>query len=191
VNSLLDAFTSALRANACVVQAPLPPADAATTIAARAIAHADGGAIAVAGGDALVNALGVVDALRDHGAAVLLPDDDWNGRLASATVGVTGSVLAVADPGAFAIAAGPGSPRGTSLLPRTHVCAVACSSIVATLAEAFAVLARAPLPSALTWIGGPSRTGDLEMVLTLGVHGPDHVEVVLVADAGGAGDPPA
>jgi L-lactate utilization protein LutC len=29
------------------------------------------------------------------------------------------------------------------------------------------------------------------MVLTLGVHGPDHVEVVLVADAGGAGDPPA
>jgi L-lactate dehydrogenase complex protein LldG len=36
------------------------------------------------------------------------------------------------------------------------------------------------MPSALTWIGGPSRTGDLEMITTLGVHGPRAVEIVLI-----------
>jgi len=43
-----------------------------------------------------------------------------------------------------------------------------------------ATIAAGALPSALTWIGGPSRTGDLEMITTLGVHGPRAVEVVLL-----------
>jgi L-lactate utilization protein LutC len=29
-------------------------------------------------------------------------------------------------------------------------------------------------------VSGPSRTGDLEMILTFGVHGPRSVDVVLV-----------
>ena len=36
------------------------------------------------------------------------------------------------------------------------------------------------LPSAVTWVGGPSRTSDLEMRPTFGIHGPKAVEVVLV-----------
>ena len=42
-------------------------------------------------------------------------------------------------------------------------------------------IAAGELPSALSWIGGPSRTADLEMITTLGVHGPRAVEVVLVS----------
>jgi L-lactate dehydrogenase complex protein LldG len=30
-------------------------------------------------------------------------------------------------------------------------------------------------------VGGPSRTGDVEQILTLGVHGPRHVHILLVA----------
>ncbi len=56
---------------------------------------------------------------------------------------------------------------------------------MATFADAIARVAAGPLPSALTWIGGPSRTGDLEMIQTLGVHGPAAVEVVLVAGRDG------
>ena len=57
---------------------------------------------------------------------------------------------------------------------------VRVADIVPTLAEAMATIAAGEMPSALTWIGGPSRTGDLEMITTLGVHGPRAVEVVLV-----------
>ena len=66
-------------------------------------------------------------------------------------------------------------------MPPRHVCVVFADAVVATFAAAIEQVGAAPLPSALTWIGGPSRTGDLEMVQTLGVHGPKAVDVVLVA----------
>jgi L-lactate utilization protein LutC len=86
----------------------------------------------------------------------------------------------VARPAAIGLAAAPGSPRGTSLVPPDHVCVLRVADLVDTLADAMQTLAAGELPSALTWIGGPSRTGDLEMITTLGVHGPRTVEVVLL-----------
>jgi L-lactate dehydrogenase complex protein LldG len=112
---------------------------------------------------------------------VLIPEaDGWRDRLPGARLGVTGSLLAVAETGSLALAAGSGAPRAVSLLPAVHLCLVSTADIVATFADAIARVGGGPLPSALTWIGGPSRTGDLEMIQTLGVHGPAAVEVVLV-----------
>jgi L-lactate dehydrogenase complex protein LldG len=123
----------------------------------------------------------LADTLRDRGVELLAPDDRaWITRLPDAAVGITGSRLAVAEPAAIALAAAPGSPRGTSLLPPAHVCVVRVADVMPTLADAMAVIAAHELPSALTWIGGPSRTGDLEMITTLGVHGPRAVDVVLL-----------
>ena len=34
--------------------------------------------------------------------------------------------------------------------------------------------------SSMVLIAGPSRTGDIEMILTLGVHGPREVSLVVV-----------
>ncbi|HUI48496.1 MAG TPA: LUD domain-containing protein, partial [Acidimicrobiia bacterium] len=97
-----------------------------------------------------------------------------------AAVGITGSLVASARPAAIALVAAQGSPRGTSLVPASHICVVRVADIRATLAAAMIEIAAGELPSALTWIGGPSRTGDLEMVTTLGVHGPRAVEVMLL-----------
>jgi L-lactate dehydrogenase complex protein LldG len=40
------------------------------------------------------------------------------------------------------------------------------------------------MPSAVSWLGGPSRTSDLEMRTTFGVHGPKTVDVVILEAAG-------
>ena len=66
-------------------------------------------------------------------------------------------------------------------MPHTHLCVLRVADVVPTLADAFAQVAERGVPSAMSWISGPSRTGDLEMILTLGVHGPRAVEVVLIA----------
>ncbi|MGZ8735463.1 MAG: LutC/YkgG family protein [Acidimicrobiia bacterium] len=179
--TVTEGLRAALTANRVEVRGPVLAGDATEHVVGRALLHSAGAAVAVSPADRLVGALGIVEGLRGAGVDVLLPGDaEWRGRLPAAGLGVTGSLLAVAETGSLALAAGPGSPRGVSLLPPVHLCLVAVADIVANFAEAITKVANAPLPSALTWVGGPSRTGDLEMIQTLGVHGPSAVEVILV-----------
>jgi len=167
---MIGAFVDGLRANDCEVTGPLTEEDARRLL----VQHARG-TVAL---NADVPIAGLANDLDD----VLLPDaPDWRARLANAGIGITGARIAVVDPAAIALAAAPGSPRATSLIPPVHVCVVQVGDVVPTLGDALARIAAEDLPSALTWIGGPSRTGDLEMILTLGVHGPRRVEVVLIA----------
>jgi L-lactate dehydrogenase complex protein LldG len=174
---VIDALVAGLRANSCIVTGPVGVDDARAAIVERV----PRGALVACDDDLPIP--DVAGALRARGVELLAPDDpSWFGRLPEAAVGITGSRLAVAEPAAIALAAAPGSPRGTSLLPPVHVCVVRVADVVATLEEAMARVAAQELPSALTWIGGPSRTGDLEMVTTLGVHGPRAVEVVLLGE---------
>ena len=171
---MIDALVAGLRANSCTVHGPVGVDEARALIVARA-----SGLVAC---NADVPVPGLVDALLAHGLEVLDPGDpSWSERLPDVSVGITGARLAVADPPAIALVAAPGSPRATSLLPPEHVCVLRAGDVVATLTDAMTGIAAGDLPSALTWIGGPSRTGDLEMLTTLGVHGPRAVEVVLLA----------
>jgi L-lactate dehydrogenase complex protein LldG len=163
---VIDAFAERLRANACVVHGPVAREAARDIVIERAHAF---------GSTAALNADTPIDGLGD---ALTLAD------ARHADVGITGSCIAVAEPAAIGLAAAPGSPRATSLVPPAHIVVVPVDRLVPTLADAFARVSAEPLPSALTWIGGPSRTGDLEMILTLGVHGPRVVEVVLLAADG-------
>jgi L-lactate dehydrogenase complex protein LldG len=174
-------LSARLRENACVVH-ETDRAGAAAVVVARVAAHAAErtGRVAVAPRDPVVADFELVAALRAHGLDPLVPDDpSWRAELPHAAVGVTGAAVAVTEPAALGIVAAPGVPRATSLLPPVHVCVVRTPDIAGTLGDAFAEFGPR-LPSALTWIGGPSRTGDLEMVQTLGVHGPIVVEVVVV-----------
>jgi L-lactate utilization protein LutC len=174
---MIERFIEELHANACVVHGPMEVAVARGVIVERARAA---GATVACNGDVAVPAL--VHDLRDAGLDVCTAEEGaWSTRLAGADAGITGARIAVADPAAIGLSAAPGSPRATSLVPHTHLCVLRVADVVPTLADAFAQVVERGLPSALTWISGPSRTGDLEMILTLGVHGPRAVEVVLLA----------
>ncbi|MFN8036256.1 MAG: lactate utilization protein [Acidimicrobiia bacterium] len=182
MSTVVEAFAERMRANRCGVHGPFDAPEAAQRIVELARGHARGADVAVPVADPLLRDLGLDRALAAAGAAVLRSDEPgWDERLATAGAGVTGSLLAVAERGSIALSCGPGMPRATSLLPPVHVCAVRTATIVETFPEAIATAeATGPLPSALTWVGGPSRTGDLEMKTTFGVHGPKTVEIVLI-----------
>lgn len=113
--------------------------------------------------------------IADLAAGLDVVDDAWD-----ADVGVTGVAAAVADSGTLVLTAGVGTPRGTSLVPPVHVAVVPFGRLVADLGGALElVAAQRPPPSGVQLITGPSRSGDIEMRLVRGVHGPREVHVLL------------
>jgi L-lactate dehydrogenase complex protein LldG len=101
--------------------------------------------------------------------------------LGRAAVGLTGALAGLADTGTLVLLSGPSRPRLASLLPPVHVALVSKRALYPTMAAFFSAhpnIVRAG--SNLVFITGPSRTADIEQTLTLGVHGPRQVHVVLV-----------
>ena len=99
---------------------------------------------------------------------------------ASAEIGVTGCDAAIAETGSIALITGRGKPRGASLLPGTHVALVRRDQLRFGMGEFFRE--RAPDLAAAancTFVTGASRTADIELTLTVGVHGPGRVIVIV------------
>jgi L-lactate dehydrogenase complex protein LldG len=184
-NDLLARFAEALTAVGGTAHGPLPVEEALELAVELCRERAGSAAVALSTGDPLVGKLGVAERLAAAGLDVLSPDDVfWRERLAEAGVGVTGAVAGVAASGTVGIVCGPGAPRATSLVPPAHICLVTRGTMVEDLAEALRrcapVTDATDLPSGLVWVSGPSRSADLELVLTVGVHGPASVDVIVV-----------
>ena len=100
--------------------------------------------------------------------------------LAGADVGVTGCHGAIAETGSLALISGPGCSRTVSLLPPVHIALVGRADLFASMGDFFAARADAMAQSAnCTFVTGPSRTADIELSLTIGVHGPGKVVIIL------------
>lgn len=184
MSELIERFRTALEANSSRPHGPLPQAEAADLAAGLALERAAGRPVALATADPALAPLALAARLEAAGGEVLLPDDpSWSERIASAGAGVTGAAFGLAATGTVAVTCGPGLPRAVSLLPPAHVCLVRSSDVVEDLHVALGLLST--LPSAVAWVSGPSRSADLEMTLTVGVHGPASVDVVIVADEAG------
>ena len=107
--------------------------------------------------------------------------------IAHADLGVTGADLAIAETGTLVLRAAAGRPRSTSLLPPCHVAVFDRAALVETLEQVGIVLEAwhdGPVPdtrgAVINFITGPSRTADIELTLTRGVHGPKEVHAVFV-----------
>ena len=107
--------------------------------------------------------------------------------IASADVGVTGAELAIAETGTLVLRSAAGQPRSTSLLPACHVALFDRAVLVETLEQAGIALEAwhdGAVPdgrgAVINFITGPSRTADIELTLTRGVHGPREVHAVFV-----------
>lgn len=97
--------------------------------------------------------------------------------------GLTACECLVAQTGSILVSSQTCGGRALSILPHVHVVIATLDQLVPTLADAFALVREryaGNLPSMLSFITGPSRTGDIERILVLGAHGPKELIVILV-----------
>ena len=95
-------------------------------------------------------------------------------RLAGASIGITWCAEFLADTGSLVLPAGPGMGTLAALLPEVHLALSYAEGCRAGLADYLHERGKT-LPSRLTLVTGPSRTGDIELTMTTGVHGPGKV----------------
>jgi len=89
--------------------------------------------------------------------------------VAECDLGVTGVDAALPETGTLLLRSSPEKPRMVSLLPRVHLAILRAGALRADLHQAFAEVRGDGYAVLIT---GPSRTADIELTLTLGVHGP-------------------
>ena len=114
----------------------------------------------------------------------------WSNELAVARraaepedrVSVTGAYAGVAETGTLVFVSDRATPTTLNFMPETHVAVLARDRLVAHLEDVWARLRaeRAAAPRTVNLITGPSRTGDIELQLELGAHGPRRLHVLLV-----------
>jgi L-lactate dehydrogenase complex protein LldG len=88
----------------------------------------------------------------------------------------------VAQTGSVLVTGRSAGGRALSVLPPHHVVVATREQLLPDLPAAFALLQKryaANWPSFISFITGPSRTGDIERILVLGAHGPKRLTVFL------------
>lgn len=103
--------------------------------------------------------------------------------LAAADGGITGCECLVAQTGSVLISSTYCGGRNLSVLPPHHIVIADSTQLVGDLIDAFALLREkygSQFPPYLSFITGPSRTGDIERILVLGAHGPKKLTIFLL-----------
>ena len=120
-----------------------------------------------------------------------LPDEEiatlverYKALLLEASVGITTADFALADTGTLVIVSGTEQHRLISLLPPVHICLLDSARILPSLTDLLAHLRdrfseAESAPKNMTCITGPSRTADIEQTITMGVHGPRSLHLIL------------
>ncbi len=110
-----------------------------------------------------------------------LPPMSTAEKLSAVNIGITQADYALADTGTLVVFSETGEGRTLSLLPPIHVAVLEESRILASLDELMEREPRFPdRSSAMIFITGPSRTADIERTLTVGVHGPGELHVIVL-----------
>lgn len=103
----------------------------------------------------------------------------------AAGMGVTGAAYGLADTGTLVVVSSPEQGRLESLVAPVHVALLAATRLLPDLGTLLLRLSaeqRFARHSAVTLITGPSRTADIELTLTIGVHGPRKLHIILLDD---------
>jgi len=98
-------------------------------------------------------------------------------------IGITSAQAAVAATGTLVLESEKERHRVVSLLPPVHIAVIRSHDICLTIGDALKQLRdrdKQQMSRAITFITGPSRTADIELTLTVGVHGPKELYVIII-----------
>ena len=117
------------------------------------------------------------------------PSEDYSRACFEAQVGFSGVDFVLAETGTLVVSSQTEGSQLTSLAPPIHVAFYRPSQVVAGLEQVLDGLAGRKsgpdnriMSHSVVFITGPSRTGDIELTLTLGVHGPQQLHAILIED---------
>lgn len=118
---------------------------------------------------------GLIDSIRLAGISV---SNEFNSQVKA---GISGVQAAIAETGTLVLPSGNGRPQFVSLIPEIHFGVLRASDIFPNLTQILQ-LPEVNQAAMTSLISGPSRTADIEMTLTIGVHGPRKVHVFCLED---------
>ncbi|HUY33720.1 MAG TPA: lactate utilization protein [Pirellulales bacterium] len=146
----------------------------------------------------VLDRLGIGELLAERGITRLsysalreLDSAELRRTVLAAEAGISSVSFAVAETGTLALASAAGQERLASLAPPVHIAVVEAAQILPDLFDLFERIAADGTESmASNWalITGPSKTGDIELTLTTGVHGPGTWHVIIVRDSARGGE---
>ena len=135
---------------------------------------------------------GLPESLRDLGLEMVSPKDlrpsEVRDAIRHIRFGITGVEAAFASTGSMLMASGPKTHRAASLLPFRHLAIVPFSQLYPTIEAWLDVQRKGDFVqfmrdhANLAMISGASKSADIEGQLTVGVHGPKFVHVILFDD---------
>ena len=105
-----------------------------------------------------------------------------------ADIGLSGANVVAADTGTLFLIENEGNIRLATGAPPVHIALVGMEKLVPTLGDANKVAevtwryANYVVPSYVSLVSGPSKTGDIEKITTYGAHGPREFHVVFMDD---------
>jgi L-lactate dehydrogenase complex protein LldG len=152
----------------------LSPADVDSTL--QALVGEQGVRRATAWETPYLRQLGVTEILNSLGVEFVPPNADKH-DMALCDLGITEADYLLPETGTLVLRSSAMKPRAVSLLPRIHLAVVRPEMIRADMHQVFA---EAKDDHYLLFITGPSRTADIELTVTLGVHGPKNLYVWMI-----------
>lgn len=120
--------------------------------------------------------LDTTEILNSLGVELISPNANKH-EMAQCDLGITEADYLLPETGTLVLKSSSKEPRAVSLLPRVHLAIVRPEMLRADMQQVFV---EAKDSNYLVFITGPSRTADIELTVTLGVHGPKNLYVWMV-----------
>ncbi len=173
-----DRFRAAFRAaDGIAIDAPSP--DAALPALAEILQSAGVKGLLAPANDPPAAALAL--ALVPFGPFTLVSAGEVCGGSPPVAAGVQTAEFAVAETGTIVQTSAGGTTLVPGLLPEVHVALVPAGRILARMEDVLAALA-GEVPRNISFLTGPSRTGDIEQTLIVGAHGPRRLVALLLPE---------